>query len=118
MGIRLILFFTLLGCTQKYSSFPLIKKVDFDRETYTAPVMMKPIALSSKVDELSLCFSQWLFNSNAEKEKNDYLSSAIRNLCPGSDYLIDTDLKETWWTTILYTQACLSLNSRCPQKTN
>jgi hypothetical protein len=66
-------------------------------------------------DQLNYCFNQWLFFSNAEKEKNESIPFLIRSLCPGKDYLLDSDMTETWWTTILFTRSCVNVETSCAQ---
>lgn len=107
----LILAF-MLGCTQKYVDYDLIKKVSFNRENVERPVTLSRVTTQGR-DELSQCFHQWLFFSNAEKEKNERIPEFIRALCPGKDYLVNAQLKERWWTTILYSQSCVSIETLC-----
>lgn len=66
-------------------------------------------------DHLKSCFNQWLFFSNAEEEKNESIPFIIRSLCPGKDYLLDSDMTETWWTTILFTRSCVDVETSCAQ---
>jgi len=107
-----ILLILSWGCTQKYVDYDLIKKVSFNRETFERPIPVTQVAASGK-DTLSQCFNQWLFFSNAEKEKNQRLPEFIRALCPGKDYLVQTEVKELWWTSILFTQSCVDIKTLC-----
>lgn len=102
----------LAGCTQKYADYDLIRKADFVRETYQRPVTLMEV-LPNGQDELTACFNQWLFFSNAEKEKNTSVSFIVRSLCPGKDFLINTKMTETWWTTLLFTRSCVSMETFC-----
>jgi hypothetical protein len=108
------LFFllALTGCTQKYTSFDLVRKVDFNRETYQRPTPVTQVMPEGK-DELKSCFNQWLFFSNAEKEKDRAVPFMIRSLCPGKEYLLDTEMTERWLTTIIYTQSCVMIDTKC-----
>jgi hypothetical protein len=106
------LLLVLSGCTQKYASYDLIRKVSFNQESFERPIPTTQI-MPNGVDKLRSCFHQWLFFSNAEKEKQLAIPMMIRSLCPGKDYLIDTDMKERWWTTIIYTQACVMIETKC-----
>lgn len=109
-----ILFILALvsGCTQKYADYDLIRKVDFNRETYERPVPATQVLAQGK-DELKECFNQWLFFSNAEAQKNQRIPEFMRVLCPGKDYLIGASLTETWWTTIIFTQSCVTIKTLC-----
>ena len=108
----LFILLALTGCTQKYTSFDLVRKVDFNRETYERPIPVTQVMPEGK-DELKSCFNQWLFFSNAEKEKDQAIPFIIRSLCPGKEYLLDTEMTERWLTTILYTQSCVMIDTKC-----
>lgn len=108
----LILLVLAFGCTQKYADYDLIRKVDFNKESYERPVPSTQILAQGR-DELSECFNQLLFFSNAEKQKEERIPEFIRALCPGKDYLVQTELKERWWTTILFTQSCIEIKTLC-----
>lgn len=64
-------------------------------------------------DELKACFNQWLFFSNAAKEKDNAIPMVVRSLCPGQDFLLNTEVEETWWTTILFTRSCVEMETKC-----
>jgi hypothetical protein len=108
----LFILLALTGCTQKYTSFDLVRKVDFNRETYERPIPVTQVMPEGK-DELKSCFNQWLFFSNAEKEKDQAIPFIIRSLCPGKEYLLDTEMTERWLTTILYSQSCVMIDTKC-----
>ena len=107
----LILLF-ILSCTQKYSNYDLIRKVDFNQPSYERPVTQYQVMARGQ-DELGQCFNQWLFNSNAEKLKLEQLPFLVRALCPQSDYLVNAEFKETWWTSLIFTQSCISIKTTC-----
>jgi hypothetical protein len=109
---NLIILLLATGCTQKYADFDLIRKVDFNKESYDRPVPATQVMAQGK-DELGECFNQWLFFSNAEKQKNDRIPEFVRALCPGKDYLVKSTFTETWWTTIVFTQACIDIKTLC-----
>ena len=108
----LILLLALSGCTQKYTTYDLVRKVDFNRETYERPIPVTQVLPEGK-DELKSCFNQWLFFSNAEKEKDASIPFIIRSLCPGREFLLDTEMKERWLTTIIFTQSCVMIDTKC-----
>lgn len=110
-----ILFLILLtACTQKYSDYDLIRKVDFQKESYERPITTMQVLPVGK-DRLKSCFNQWLFFANAEKEKNNAIPFLIRTLCPGQDYLIQSEMTETWWTTLIFTRSCVEVETKCAE---
>lgn len=108
----LVILVLIAGCTQKYADFDLIRKVDFNKESYERPVPSTQVLAQGR-DELSECFNQWLFFSNAEKQKIQRTPEFVRALCPGKDYLVNSKFTETWWTTIIFTQACIDIKTLC-----
>jgi hypothetical protein len=108
--LTLLLF--IVSCTQKYADYDLIRKADFEKQSYTRPITLVEILAGGK-DELDACFNQWLFFSNAEKQKDKAISFIVKSLCPGKDFLVDTKMKETWWTTIVFTRSCVSMKTLC-----
>ena len=113
MKTILILLF-LTACTQKYADYDLIRKVSFKKEDFERPITTMQVLPAGK-DKLESCFNQWLFFNNAEKEKNESIPFLVRSLCPGQDYLLDSEMKETWWTTIIFTRACVSVDTKCAE---
>jgi hypothetical protein len=109
---KLLVFLALVGCTQKYVGYDLIRKIDFNKESYQRPVSVYQVLPQGK-DKLDSCFNQWLFFSNAEKEKIAAIPFMVKTLCPGKDYLLDTTMTETWWTTIIFTRACVEMETNC-----
>ncbi len=108
----LLLLLITLGCTQKYAGYDLIRKIDFNKESYERPVSVYEVLPEGK-DELKSCFNQWLFFSNAEEEKKSAIPIMVRTLCPGKDYLLNTNMTETWWTTLVFTRACVEMDTSC-----
>ncbi len=100
------------GCTQKYADYDLIRKVDFNKETFERPTPATQV-LAQGNDELKECFNQWLFFSNAETQKNQRIPEFVRALCPGKDYLVKANFTEKWWTTLIFTQSCISIETLC-----
>lgn len=109
-NVLFLLFLT--ACTQKYVDYDLIRKVDFQKESYQRPVTIMQVLPSGK-DQLKSCFNQLLFFSNAEKEKNEAIPFIVRSLCPGQDYLVNTEMTESWWTTLLFSRSCVKVNTLC-----
>lgn len=113
--MKTILLLALLGsCTQKYADYDLIRKVDFNKESYERPILTHQVMPKGE-DDLKSCFGQWLFFSNAEKEKNESIPYLVRSLCPGKEYLLQAEMKEMWWTTIIYTRSCVSVKTKCAE---
>jgi hypothetical protein len=111
--MKTILLLTLLvSCTQKYADYDLIRKVDFHKETYERPITAMQVLPVGK-DSLESCFNQWLFFSNAEKEKNESIPYLVRSLCPGQDFLVQAEMVESWWTTLIFTRSCVSVETTC-----
>lgn len=109
---NLIFLALIASCTQKYADYDLIRKVDFQKETYSRPTTLMEVLPEGK-DELKACFNQWFFSSNAEKEKDSSIPVMVRTLCPGKDYLMNTRMTETWWTTIIFTRSCVEMETLC-----
>jgi len=108
----LIVLVLAYGCTQKYADYDLIRKVDFNKESYEKPIPATQVMALGK-DELSECFNQWLFFSNAEKQKEQRTPEFVRALCPGKDYLVNATFTESWWTTLIFTQSCINIKTLC-----
>lgn len=113
--MKTILFFLLLaGCTQKYADYDLIRKVDFNKETYERPITAMQVVPVGN-DNLKSCFNQWLFFSNAAKEKDEAIPYLVRSLCPSHDFLMQSEMTETWWTTIVFTRSCVEVETKCAE---
>ena len=111
---NIFMILCLISCTQKYTSYDLIRKVDFHKATYERPITVMQV-LPSGDDKLNACFNQWLFSSNAETEKEAAIPMLIRSLCPGKDYLIQSEMVETWWTTLIFTRSCVEVETKCAE---
>ncbi len=108
----ILLLFFIVSCTQKHVSYDVIRKVQFGHGTYQQPIITKPMITEGN-DRLKACFNQWLFTSNAEKRKNEAIPLIVRSLCPSHDYLVDAEVEETWWTTIIFTRSCAEIQTSC-----
>lgn len=113
MKLLFVLLF-IISCTQKYTSYDLIQKVTFNKENFERPITLMKV-LPQGNDKLRSCFNQWMFASNAEKNKNDAIPMMIRSLCPGKDYLMMTEMTESWWTTLIFTRACVEMSTKCAE---
>ena len=102
----------LTGCTQKYVDYDVIHKPEFSQQPEKRPVA--PALQKGSRDSLSQCFNQWFFFSNADTDRNRYLPQAIQLVCPGHDWLVEARVTQLWWTTILFTRACVDVVAHCP----
>ncbi len=112
--IYLTLLISFLSCTQKYQTYHVIDKARFDKENPEVPITrkMRPGRRTSK----EYCAGQFFFASNAYKKTEQYLKNMVTTMCPDSDYIINSRLTETWWTTIIYSRSCVELEGYCPKK--
>ena len=109
-----IMLFSMLACTQKYQTYHLIDKNNFDKEKPTTPIGRKVFKGAKFKKEY--CRGQILFMSNAKKETDRYVSNLVRYSCPTDDVLVESKITETWWTTLVYSRSCVELESHCPRK--
>ncbi len=110
----LIIVLLVISCTRKFADYDLIRKVDFNKEVYERPTtMMQVVPVGGKKDTLNACFNQWLFFSNSEKEKNQAIPMLVRSLCPGHDYLLRSEMVETWGTALIFSRSCVSVDTTC-----
>lgn len=114
--LSLILIFLFLSCTQKYQTFHIIDKNNFDKDNYQAPITNK-LTPAHKA-RASHCEGQILFTSNAKTKTDLYTKRLIETICPKNAYLLNSRLTETWWTTIIYSRSCIELETYCPKIEN
>tara|TARA_B100001971_G_scaffold84647_1_gene77990 strand:- start:96554 stop:96907 length:354 start_codon:yes stop_codon:yes gene_type:complete len=114
MKVILISLF-LFGCSQKYTYYPVINKKNFNVEQTTPPKSVPPM-IKAKAEVEEFCEGQIFFNKNAFNITESSIKALVQHSCPGSDYLIDAKLTKLWWTTIVYSRSCVTLESYCPQK--
>lgn len=106
--------FQFVSCTQKYQTFHIIDKNNFDKERYEAPITKKLIPAHKT--KASHCEGQFFFTSNAKTKTDLYTKRLVETICPSNAYLLNSRLTETWWTTIIYTRSCVELETYCPKK--
>lgn len=116
MKLLLILLTLLISvsCTQKYQTYHLIDKNNFDKEKPTTPIGKKVFKGAKFKKEY--CRGQIFFMSNAKKETDKYISNLVRYSCPQDNVLVESRITETWWTTIVYSRSCVELESHCPKR--
>jgi len=111
----IVICLVFISCTRKYTDYDVINKIQFRDNPEKRPVA--PVMLKGHEDKVEECFNQWLFMTNAEKQKDRYLPMLVQVLCPGSEWLVDTRITQQWWTTIIFSQACVEVRAHCPIKT-
>ena len=111
--MKLLILLFLTACTQKYQTYHIIDKHRFDKNNPEAPITKKQYP--GYKTRLSHCKGQIFFMSNAQKQTDRYLHSAIKSLCPKSNTILNSRLTETWWTTIIYSRSCVELEGYCPR---
>ena len=112
--MKLFLLLLLLGsCTQKYQTYHIIDKFNFDKDNPETPITPKMIP--GRKTRTSHCESQVFFASNAKTKTDRYVRTMVRTMCPDSNYIMNSRLTETWWTTIIYTRSCVELEGHCPR---
>lgn len=108
----LLLTILLSGCTQKYQTYNTIQKRTFRKGTPHNPVT--PLMRQGKKETQEFCAGQIFFNKNAKNITDASLPALIRYSCPGSEFLMNVRLTETWWTVLVYSRSCIELESYCP----
>jgi len=103
-----------ISCSQKYETHYTIKKRTFRKGQPHNPVTPKMVKGRRETQEF--CTGQFFWYSNAKKATDGSLPALINYSCPKNDYLMDTKITETWWTTIIYSRSCIELESYCPIK--
>lgn len=109
-----ILALAAVGCTRKYVDYDVVNKLEFQKDQQSRPVA--PVMRKGRPDKLGQCFNQWLFFSNADKERERYVPQMVQVLCPGSDWLLDSRMTTVWWTTIIFSRSCVEFTTHCPEK--
>ena len=102
-----------IGCTQKYQTYHTIDKYSFDKNNPKTPITPK-IYPGKKVVKKH-CEGQVFFSRNAVTHTDRYLQNIVKTICPESDFLMNSRLTETWWTTIIYSRSCVELETFCPR---
>ena len=71
---------------------------------------------SGKKEVQKSCEGQIFFNRNAHTIAVNNIPAMLRYSCPGSEYLLNAKITETWWTTLFYSKSCIEIESYCPRK--
>jgi hypothetical protein len=111
MKILMSLLF-ITSCTTSYIKYEAIKKSEFIDKNAHNPIYPKEL-VREKIDSQSVCHGQWLFFHNADRAVQRDIPGLVRMTCPGGEFMLDAQLDETWWTTIIYTQSCAKFTAKC-----
>lgn len=111
--MKFFILILLISCAQKYQTYHIIDKQNFDKDNYQTPISKK-LYPQMRVSS-SFCEGQFFFMSNAKKETDLQLNRIVRTLCPNDNYLLNSRLTETWWTTIIYSRSCVDFEAYCPR---
>jgi hypothetical protein len=109
--LLLLVAVVFVGCTQKYETFYVIDKANFNKKNYQPPIAPK-LRRTTKAKKY-YCENQFFFSSNAKTKTDIYTNNVVNYMCPDSKYLLDTRITDTWWTTIIYTRSCVEIESFC-----
>lgn len=109
----LLLLLLVSSCAQTYQTYHTIDKRNFSKDGENSPITPKMVKMN-KV-ERGHCEGQFFWITNAKKQTDQYLPRMIGSLCGESDYLLDSRLTETWWTTIFYSRSCVKFETHCPR---
>lgn len=116
--MKLIYFICLLlsvSCTQKYQTYHAIQKRSFNyKDPEHSPIMRKMYPGKKEIQRT--CEGQFFFNRNAQTIAINNIPAMLKYSCPGSEYLLNAKITETWWTTIIYSKSCIEIESYCPRK--
>ena len=111
--MRLLLFFLIAGCAQTYQTYHTLDKRNFSKDGENSPITPK-LVKHTKV-ERGHCEGQFFFFENAKKKTDRYLQTMVGSLCGETNYLVDSRLTETWWTTIISSRSCVKFETYCPR---
>lgn len=112
--MRYLFFFFILSCTQKYQTYSLVDKrsFEFGKENQTP---ITPVLRKGKMEHYKVCADQYLFNRNAQVLSEQKLNRVVKGICSNTDFLLDSKITQTWWTTIIYSRSCMELQTHCPR---
>ncbi len=112
--MKYLVLLLLCSCAQKYQTFHVIKKDQFDLRNPTTPIA--PRVRLGKKEVQQTCEGQFFFNRNAQKIAEGSIPAMLRYSCPGERFLYNAKVTERWWTTLIYSRACIKIESYCPMK--
>lgn len=111
--MKFALLLTFLSCATKTDFHQVIDKRNFSLDKKDSVITKK--LTPGKKESATQCYSQIFFSGNAQKDNYRQISRLLSRICPESNYLMDVDFEETWWTTIAYSRSCISVEAICPR---
>lgn len=115
MKMLLISFLIILSsCATDSAYYPVLQKDVFLKTSNTSPIKNMTLVRGMSYKK-NICRGQVLFNSNAREQTDNQLGNQIRALCPHQNYLLEADIKKTWWTVLFYSRSCVELKAYCPR---
>lgn len=106
----------ICSCSHKYQKHPLIDKREFVENNRATGSTRPQKMMSGRAEKEEFCAGQVLFTKNAQKITEASLPALVAQSCPGSDFLLDAKITRLWWTSLLYTRSCVTVESRCPKR--
>src|SRR5690606_36916984 len=104
----------LASCSHKYQTFEVIEKRSFLFGNEHNPVT--PKLYPGRKEVAQWCQGQWFFSNNAVRDTLEYLNRVVRLTCNNKDYLLNSTVTETCWTALVYSRACIEIETFCPLK--
>ncbi|MCT4641479.1 MAG: hypothetical protein N4A33_04220 [Bacteriovoracaceae bacterium] len=111
----LLLTIILTSCASKYNTYPIIDKRNFKKDNPVAGIISKRLLPSTNKRTVKRCFSQFFWNKNAKKDSLNFLPMQLNGICRKNNYLMNTTIRESWWTTIVYSRSCIEVKTTCPR---
>lgn len=101
------------SCSRKFQTFHTIEKSTFLFGQEHSPIAHRLQPGQKQTREF--CNGQWLFSNNAVRDTQEQLNRVVRYTCDKDKYLINSVVTETWWTTLIYSRACIEFETHCPR---
>lgn len=112
----LILIMLFVGCTRKYQTYHTIEKASFKFNDESEQNYITPKLVPGQKITKNFCAGQIFWMNNAKKETEFKVNDLVRYSCPENEYILNSKITESWWTTIIYSRACIQLETYCPRK--
>lgn len=106
----------LISCSQKYQTYYVVDKYQFKVDQKESPIT--PKLLPTRKISKRICADQYFFSNNALTDSKRRIESALASLCPDSQFLLNNKVTEDWWTTIIYSRACMTFEGYCSKKSD
>lgn len=113
--LLLIITIMTVGCSRKYQTFHIIEKSNFKFNEETEQNLITKKLYPGRKIEKDFCSGQVLWMNNALNETQTRINEMVRYSCEDSNYILNSKITETWWTTLFYTKSCIKLETYCPR---